>query len=66
MLSTFYQTVSSILPATYAADGYFTVIFGGTGVTQEFMPLILIMAVALAICMARIALKKQAPVAVAK
>ncbi|MBM0067501.1 YhgE/Pip domain-containing protein [Alkalicoccobacillus gibsonii] len=66
MLSTFYQTVSSLLPATYAADGYFTVIFGGTGVTQEFMPLILIMAVALVICMARIALKKQAPVSTTK
>ncbi|MCM2676882.1 YhgE/Pip domain-containing protein [Alkalicoccobacillus plakortidis] len=59
MLSPFYQTISSILPATYAADGYFTVIFGGTGVTQEFLPLLMIMAVVLIISVGRVALQKH-------
>lgn len=29
VLSTFYGKVATILPATYGADGYFTIIFGG-------------------------------------
>ncbi|OEH85119.1 hypothetical protein BHU72_05775 [Desulfuribacillus stibiiarsenatis] len=42
MLSDFYYLISSLLPATYAADSYFTVIFGG-GPLQSNMTILLAM-----------------------
>jgi uncharacterized phage infection (PIP) family protein YhgE len=55
MLSSFYQTVGSFLPATYAADGYYTVIFGGVHLTSNMMTLLLISAVTLVVACVRIA-----------
>ena len=59
MLSNFYQTVSSYLPATYAADGYYTVIFGGESLTTDMITLLLISAVTLFVALIRIFLQKN-------
>lgn len=39
MLSVFYYDFSSLLPATYAADGYFTLIFGGDSLNNNLFSL---------------------------
>ncbi|MCM3736977.1 ABC transporter permease [Bacillus cytotoxicus] len=45
MLSHTYQTIGKLLPATYAADGYYTIIFGGENLTKNIMFLCIIIAV---------------------
>ncbi|MEH6889107.1 ABC transporter permease [Bacillus sp. JJ864] len=45
MLSHTYQTIGTLLPATYAADGYYTIIFGGESLTRNIMYLCMIIAV---------------------
>ncbi|MFI8709861.1 YhgE/Pip domain-containing protein [Bacillus sp. NPDC077411] len=45
MLSHTYQTIGNLLPATYAADGYYTIIFGGENLTKNIMFLCMIIAV---------------------
>lgn len=59
MLSSFYQTVGSYLPATYAADGYYSVIFGGKSLTTDMMALLLVSAVTLFVALIRIVLLKN-------
>ncbi|MEH6948402.1 ABC transporter permease [Bacillus sp. JJ634] len=59
MLSGFYQTVGSYLPATYAADGYYTVIFGGEHLTTDMLPLLLISVVTLFVAVIRIMVQKN-------
>ncbi len=51
MLSHTYQTIGTLLPATYAADGYYTIIFGGENVTKNIMFLCMIIAVTQIIAM---------------
>lgn len=45
MLSHTYQTIGTLLPATYAADGYYTIIFGGESLTKNIMYLCMIIVV---------------------
>lgn len=60
MLSDFYHRLASFLPATYGADGYYTIIFGGSSesLTNNSSSLGMIIAVTLAIATIAVALKK--------
>lgn len=60
MLSDFYNKLASILPATYGADGYYTIIFGGSAenLQQNSGALGIIIAVTLIISSIAVALKK--------
>ncbi|MFD3445681.1 YhgE/Pip domain-containing protein [Microbacteriaceae bacterium 4G12] len=44
MLSRTYQAIGNLLPATYAADGYYTIIFGGENLTHNIIFLCMIIA----------------------
>lgn len=59
MLSSFYQTVGSYLPATYAADGYYTVIFGGESLITDMVALLLVSAVTLFVVLIRMVILKN-------
>lgn len=59
MLSSFYQTIGCYLPATYAADGYYTVIFGGESLTSDMLTLLLVSGVTLFVAFIRITLSKK-------
>ncbi|KLV26726.1 membrane protein [Niallia circulans] len=59
MLSSFYQTIGSYLPATYASNGYYSLIFGGKSLTTEMMALLIVSAVTLFVALVRIALLKK-------
>ncbi|AYV72220.1 ABC transporter permease [Bacillus sp. PK3-056] len=59
MLSSFYQTIGSYLPATYASNGYYSLIFGGMSLTTEMMALLIVSAVTLFVALFRIALLKK-------
>lgn len=59
MLSNFYQTIGSYLPATYAVNGYFTIIFGGESLDTDISILLIISAVTLLIAVAKIAFQRQ-------
>ncbi|MEC2075085.1 YhgE/Pip domain-containing protein [Metabacillus fastidiosus] len=54
MLSGFYQGLGGYLPATYAAEGYYNIIFGGTGMGNVLVILLLITAVTLFIAAGRV------------
>jgi len=60
MLSDFYNKLASILPATYGADGYYTIIFGGSAenLQQNSNALGIIIAVTLIISSIAVALQK--------
>ncbi|HHT7238394.1 MULTISPECIES: hypothetical protein [Bacillus] len=45
MLSKTYQTIGELFPATYATDGYYTIIFGGVGLEKNIISLLLIILV---------------------
>lgn len=59
MLSSFYQTVGSYFPATYAANGYYTVIFGGEGLTNEMMVLVVISTITLLVTCVKVVFQKN-------
>ncbi len=61
MLSDFYNKLASILPATYGADGYYTIIFGGSSdnLMSNSSSLGMIIAVTLAISIMVVAIKKS-------
>lgn len=60
MLSDFYHRLASLLPATYGADGYYTIIFGGNteSLISNSSALGMIIVVTLAIAIIAVALKK--------
>lgn len=60
MLSDFYSKLATLLPATYGADGYYTIIFGGSteSLRDNSSSLGIIIAVTLAISIAVVALKR--------
>ncbi|MBP1916109.1 YhgE/Pip-like protein [Lederbergia galactosidilyticus] len=58
MLSDFYQAVGSYLPATYAVNGYYTVIFGGEQLSTDLIALLLVSAVTLFVAWMRISFQK--------
>ncbi|MGE6550055.1 YhgE/Pip domain-containing protein [Bacillus mycoides] len=45
MLSKTYQTIGELFPATYAANGYYTIIFGGVNLAENIISLLLIILV---------------------
>jgi len=61
MLSDFYNKLASLLPATYGADGYYTIIFGGStdNLMSNCSSLGMIIAATLAISTIVVALKKS-------
>lgn len=61
MLSDFYHKLASLLPATYGADGYYTIIFGGSSdnLISNSSSLGIIIAVTLAISTTVVALKRE-------
>ncbi|PGC26959.1 hypothetical protein COM11_21485 [Bacillus pseudomycoides] len=59
MLSDLYQTVGSYFPATYVADGYYTVIFGGTDLSHDMNILLFVSLITICIAMGRIAIQKN-------
>jgi len=61
MLSDFYNKLASLLPATYGADGYYTIIFGGSAdnLISNSSSLGIIIAVTLAISTMVVALKRE-------
>ncbi|WP_432703192.1 YhgE/Pip domain-containing protein [Lysinibacillus sphaericus] len=60
LLSEFYHRLASLLPATYGADGYYTIIFGGNteSLISNSSALGMIIVVTLAIAIIAVALKK--------
>ncbi|MFJ7406384.1 MULTISPECIES: YhgE/Pip domain-containing protein [unclassified Lysinibacillus] len=60
MLSDFYHRLASLLPATYGADGYYTIIFGGSSesLIHNSCSLAMIIAVTLVIATVAVALKR--------
>ncbi len=58
MLSEFYQTVGSSFPATYVADGYYTIIFGGIDLSHDMKTLLIISISTICIAMGRIAVQR--------
>lgn len=60
MLSDFYYRLAALLPATYGADGYFTIIFGGSSASlmHNSKSLGIIIAVTLGIAIVAVALKR--------
>jgi len=61
MLSDFYNKLASLLPATYGADGYYTIIFGGStdNLMSNCSSLGMIIAVTLAMSAIVVAFKKS-------
>lgn len=61
VLSDWYTKVGSILPATYGADGYYTIIFGGsdTNIYENMSSLFVIIIVTLLLSIGAVLLKKQ-------
>ncbi|GGL48619.1 YhgE/Pip domain-containing protein [Sporolactobacillus putidus] len=59
MLSDFYQTIAAYFPATYVADGYYTVIFGGVRLSGDLLPLAAISGAALLVAMIRVLFQKN-------
>ncbi|MFJ5763905.1 YhgE/Pip domain-containing protein [Lysinibacillus sp. NPDC093210] len=60
MLSDFYHRLASLLPATYGADGYYTIIFGGSSesLNHNSSSLAIIIAVTLVVATVAVALKR--------
>lgn len=61
MLSNWYIHVASFLPATYGADGYYTIIFGGnsSSINENMISLVLIILVTFSISLGAVAVKEQ-------
>ncbi|MEK5037590.1 YhgE/Pip domain-containing protein [Sporosarcina sp. FSL K6-3457] len=66
LLSDGYAKVASWLPATYGADGYYTIIFGGSAssITNNLQSLAIIIAVSLIISFGTVALKRDKKVSI--
>ncbi|KRM96064.1 hypothetical protein FC19_GL001132 [Liquorilactobacillus aquaticus DSM 21051] len=55
MLSSFYQAISGYFPASYIADGYMSVLFGGSNrLTYDLVFLLMISAIMFIICVIRV------------
>lgn len=60
MLSGFYQSVGSLLPAAHVAQGYYSLVFGGGDLTGNAFSLLYMVGVFLLIAVGRIALERSA------
>ena len=61
VLSDWYIKVGALLPATYGADGYYTIIFGGnsTNIKENILSLVIIIVVTLSISIVTTFMKKE-------
>lgn len=59
MLSSFYYRVGNILPATYGAEGYFSLIYGGGDIWKEMRSLLLISCVSILVACIWILIAKK-------
>ena len=57
MLSKTYQTISELFPATYAANGYYTIIFGGVNLERNIISLLVIVLVTQSVAVMTLAIK---------
>ncbi len=57
MLSKTYQTIGELFPATYAANGYYTIIFGGVNLERNIISLLIIVLVTQSVAVMTLAIK---------
>ena len=57
MLSKTYQTISELFPATYATNGYYTIIFGGVSLERNIISLLVIVLVTQSVAVMTLAIK---------
>ncbi|MCU5472253.1 YhgE/Pip domain-containing protein [Bacillus paranthracis] len=57
MLSKTYQTIGGLFPATYAANGYYTIIFGGVNLERNIISLLIIVLVTQSVAVMTLAIK---------
>ncbi|MBJ8084269.1 ABC transporter permease [Bacillus cereus group sp. N14] len=57
MLSKTYQTIGELFPATYAANGYYTIIFGGISLEKNIISLLVIILVTQLIAVITVSIK---------
>lgn len=59
MLSQFYQSISNYFPASYIADGYLTVLFGGRNLVDDLLLLLLISSITFLASLVRVCFQKE-------
>ncbi|MFT8363811.1 MAG: ABC transporter permease [Sporolactobacillus sp.] len=59
MLSQFYQSISGYFPASYIADGYLTVLFGGRNLVDDLLLLLLISSITFLASLVRVCFQKE-------
>lgn len=61
VLSQSYNTIASLLPASYGADGYYTIVFGGssTNIQENLVSLLIIICVSLIVSLCTVMIKRQ-------
>lgn len=57
MLSKTYQTIGELFPATYAANGYYTIVFGGVSLERNIISLLVIVWVTQSVAVMTLAIK---------
>ncbi|HDR7765676.1 MULTISPECIES: ABC-2 transporter permease [Bacillus cereus group] len=57
MLSKTYQTIGGLFPATYTANGYYTIIFGGVNLERNIISLLVIVLVTQSVAVMTLAIK---------
>ncbi|AMR00832.1 MULTISPECIES: hypothetical protein [Bacillus] len=57
MLSKTYQTMGEVFPATYAANGYYTIIFGGVSLEKNIISLLVIILVTQLVAVITVSIK---------
>ncbi|HDR3493027.1 YhgE/Pip domain-containing protein [Bacillus wiedmannii] len=57
MLSKTYQTIGELFPATYAANGYYTIIFGGISLEKNIISLLVIILVTQLVAVITVSIK---------
>ncbi|WP_342716645.1 ABC transporter permease [Bacillus paramycoides] len=58
MLSKTYQTIGELFPATYAANGYYTIIFGGVSLGENIISLLVIILVTQLVAVISVSIKE--------
>lgn len=61
VLSPFYESIAKFLPATYGADGYYTIVFGGAdgNIKANLLALLIIAGVSLILSVGLVAIRKN-------
>ncbi|EPC8422562.1 MULTISPECIES: hypothetical protein [Bacillus cereus group] len=57
MLSKTYETIGELFPATYAANGYYTIIFGGVSLGKNIISLLVIILVTQLVAVITVSIK---------